>query len=149
MKRTLEVAAIKEGTVIDHIPGDKVLKMLAALNINNNHQITIGVNLESKKQKKKGIIKIAGRKMTETELNKIAVLAPDATINTIIDYEVTKKKNVELFGIEPDTIQCNNPNCITNHEQVQRKFRILEKEPLKILCHFCERTIEKEEIQFI
>ncbi len=148
-KKILEVAAIENGTVLDHLPSEKVLKILEILALQRDNRITLGINLESKKQGKKGIIKIEGRDLLEEEMNKIAILAPEVTINHIKDYSVIKKKKIVLREIEPNTLRCNNPNCITNSEPVLTKFHILEKKPLKLRCYFCERSIEKEEMIFL
>jgi aspartate carbamoyltransferase regulatory subunit len=145
----LEVAAIEEGIVLDHLPSDKVLKIVKILALEEEHCITIGLNLTSKKMGKKGIIKINGGNLTEAEMNKIAILAPDVTTNTIKEYAVVKKKKIALRDIEPDTIRCNNPNCITNHEPATTMFHIVEREPLKLRCHFCEMAIEQKEITFL
>ncbi len=148
-KKILSVAAIEDGTVIDHIPSEKVMKVVEILLLDNIHRITIGLNLESKKKGRKGIIKISGRKLTEAEMNKIAILAPDATLNIIEKYDVVKKKKILLYGIEPNTLCCNNPNCITNHEQAETRFHIMQKEPLRVCCFFCERTGEEDEVRFL
>ncbi len=148
-KKVLEVAAIENGTVLDHLPSEKVLKIVEILALHRESRITLGMNLESKKQGKKGIIKIEGRDLTEEEMNKIAILAPEVTINHIKTYEVVKKKKIVLREIEPSTLKCSNPSCITNAEPVSTKFHILEKRPLKVRCYFCERSIEKEEMIFL
>ncbi|MEK6867241.1 MAG: aspartate carbamoyltransferase regulatory subunit [Nanoarchaeota archaeon] len=148
-QKMLGVAAIEHGTVIDHIPSDKVMKLVEMLLLDNTHRITIGLNLESKKKGRKGIIKISGRKLTEAEMNKVAILAPDATVNNIEDYEVTKKRKIMLHDIEPNTLRCNNPNCITNNEQTETKFQIVTKSPLRVRCFFCERTAEENELKFL
>lgn len=148
-QKILQVAAIENGTVLDHLPSDKVLKILEMLSLDAGHTVTLGINLESKKRKKKGIIKISGRAITEKEMNKIAILAPDATTNFIENYAVVKKKKCMLRDIEPNIIRCNNPNCITNHEEVVTKFYIIEKQPLKIQCYFCERSFNEKEINFL
>lgn len=146
--QTLEVSAIEEGTVIDHLPSEKVLKIVAALDVDRDNCVTIGLNLQSKKKEKKGIIKIAGRELQEAELNKIAVLAPEVTVNTIKGYVVVKKKKIVLRNIEPNTISCPNPNCITNHQNIPTKYIIVEKQPLKLRCYFCERSLNDDEINF-
>lgn len=148
-QKILQVAAIENGTVLDHLPGEKVLKILEMLSLDAGHTVTLGINLGSKKRRKKGIIKISGRAITETEMNKIAILAPDATVNIIESYAVVKKKKCMLKDIEPNTIRCNNPNCITNHEEVVTRFYIIEKQPLKIQCYFCERSMDGKEINFL
>src|SRR3989338_5540232 len=147
-KKVLEVAAIEDGTVLDHLPSEKVLKIVEILALHQESRITLGMNLESKKQGKKGIIKIEGRDLTEEEMNKIAILAPEVTVNHIKNYDVIKKKKIVLREIEPGTLRCNNPNCITNAEPVSTKFHIIEKKPLKVRCYFCELSIEKEEMIF-
>ncbi len=145
----LEVAAIENGTVLDHLPSEKVLKIVEILALHRESRITLGMNLKSKKQGKKGIIKIEGRDLTEEEMNKIAILAPEVTVNQIKNYDVIKKKKIVLREIEPNTLRCSNPNCITNAEPVSTKFHILDKNPLKVRCYFCERSIEKEEMIFL
>ncbi|MBI5073436.1 aspartate carbamoyltransferase regulatory subunit [Candidatus Woesearchaeota archaeon] len=147
--QTLEVSAIEHGTVLDHLPSEKVMKIAGMLGFHTDCCVTIGLNLTSKKHQKKGIIKIAGRDLEEAELNKIAILAPHVTVNTIEGFLVTKKKKIVLRGIEPDTIRCMNPNCITNHQSVITKFHIIEKTPLKIRCYYCERSMEEKEIEFL
>ncbi len=147
--QTLEVSAIEQGTVLDHLPSEKVMKIVGMLDFHIDCCVTIGLNLTSKKQQKKGIIKIAGRELEEAELNKIAILAPNVTVNTISGFMVTKKKRITLRGIEPDTIKCTNPNCITNHQNVITKFHIIEKHPLKVRCYYCERSLEEKEIEFL
>ncbi|PIN77962.1 aspartate carbamoyltransferase regulatory subunit [Candidatus Woesearchaeota archaeon CG10_big_fil_rev_8_21_14_0_10_34_8] len=149
IERTLNVSAIKDGTVLDHLPSNKVLLILKLLTLQEDKFITLGINLPSKKNKKKGILKLADRALSTSELNKIAVLAPETTVNTITNYKVTNKKKIMLKKIESNTIKCSNPNCITNKERTLTKFEIIEKEPLRILCHFCEREMQKEEIQFL
>jgi aspartate carbamoyltransferase regulatory subunit len=144
-----KVAAIREGTVLDHLPSNKVLKLLSLLMMESKNPITIGMNLRSNKQQQKGIIKVGGRALTEKEYNKIAILAPEATVNRIEEYEVVEKRKIELRGIESATIRCNNPGCITNYEPVSQRFKLIDKKPLKIRCHYCERMMDKEEIEFL
>ncbi len=148
-KQILEVAAIKQGTVLDHLPGDKVLQIVELLSCETHSPITLGINLESKKLRAKGIIKLSARNLTEAEMNKIAIIAPDATVNTIENYDVVKKKKIVLRNIEPNTLFCTNPSCITNAEKTITRFHLLEKNPLKIQCFYCERILEKNEIKFL
>ena len=96
-KKELEVAALENGTVIDHIPSDQLFKVVSLLGLEKlNKSITIGNNLISKKIGKKGIIKIADTFFKEEEINKIALIAPNAKINIIKDYRVTEKRPVTL-----------------------------------------------------
>lgn len=148
MKKELKVSAIKEGTVIDHIPSDATFKVAEILNLKDIKRIiSIATNLKSKRLGMKGIIKVAGKTLTKDEVDKIAVVAPKATVNIIHNYEVKEKINVSVPDTFNKIIKCSNPNCITNNENIKTKFYVIKKEPLKVKCHYCERSMEKEEIE--
>ena len=150
MKKEMSISAIKEGTVIDHIPANAAFEVADILNLEGIRSIiSVATNLTSKKSGKKGIIKIGGKYLTQEEVNKIAVVAPKATVNIIENYEVKKKLNVSIPGIINKIIKCSNPNCITNVENAETKFYALSKDPLKIKCHYCERSMNKEDIRIL
>jgi len=76
-RKELVVSALENGTVLDHIPAENVYKALEILNLKGiENQITIGINLASKAQGKKGIIKIEDKFFEDDELNKLALIAP-------------------------------------------------------------------------
>ena len=105
-KKELQVAAIENGTVIDHIPAEKTYEVAKLLNLQNlSVPVTIGYNLPSSKLGKKGIIKIANKFFTDEEINRLSVVAPKIVLNIIRNYEVVEKKTVEtpdeLHGIIP------------------------------------------------
>jgi len=151
MKKELKVPAIREGTVVDHIPSRATFKVIRILDLKDfEHVISVVLNLQSKSMGKKGIIKIGSRFLTEDEVNKIAVLAPNATVNIIKDYTVKEKIKVKIPDVIEKIIKCSNPQCITNNEKDSRtKFYIVEKEPLKIRCHYCERCMQREDIELV
>ncbi|WP_457754256.1 aspartate carbamoyltransferase regulatory subunit [Thermococcus sp.] len=144
----LKVSAIKEGTVIDHIPAGKGLKVIEILNLDtlNGGTVLLAMNVHSKKLGRKDIVKVEGKYLSEEEVNKIALIAPTATVNIIRDYKVAEKFNVEVPEKISGILRCANPNCISNHEYVVPKFYVISKEPLKVRCHYCERTMEEGEI---
>ena len=146
-KKELKVAALENGTVIDHIPSSQLFKVVSILGLENcTNSITIGNNLASKKIGKKGIIKVADRFFKEEDLNKIALVAPAAQINIIRDYQVEKKEvrmPDELRGI----VKCANPKCITNNEPMATLFHVTDKDNCIVKCHYCERSVTKEEIE--
>lgn len=152
-KRTeLKVQAIRSGTVIDHIPTDKTFQVVKMLNLDQStHQIYFGTNLDSKKFGKKGIIKISNKYFEDQEINKIALAAPSATLIEISDYEVTKKENVRLPETVDKIVKCYNPKCVTNIQTVSTKFKVINdhKGNMKLYCHYCEKTMGKEHIDFI
>jgi aspartate carbamoyltransferase regulatory subunit len=151
MKKELSVSAIKEGTVIDHIPSNATLKVVDILDLRGIRSIiSIATNLASKEMGKKGIIKIGGKDLTKEEVDKIAVIAPDATVNIIKNYNVKQKIEVTVPSTIKKIIKCSNPNCITNNEKnVITKFYVLNKAPLTVRCHYCERNMNKEDISLL
>lgn len=149
-KKELQVAALKNGTVIDHIPSDKLFTVVSLLNIKDmDSNVTIGYDLESKKLGKKGIIKIADKFFTDDEISKLSVVAPHIKLNVIKDYAVVEKKEAimpdELKGI----VKCNNPKCITNNEPMQTWFHVVDKEKGLLKCHYCEKEQQKDNIKLI
>lgn len=146
--KQLSVSAIENGTVIDHIPAKNLFKVIQILGLDRiDKQITFGTNLDSKKLEKKAIIKISGVFFEDKDINRIALVAPDAKLNIIRDYEVVEKKLVEV----PDTIvgiaRCVNPKCITNYETVTTKFRVVSKKNVSLKCYYCEKITNQENLQ--
>lgn len=149
-KQELQVAALRNGTVIDHIPSDKLFTVVTLLGLEHmNNNITIGFNLESKKLGTKGIIKIADKFFDDDEINRISVVTPHVKLNIIRDYEVVEKREVympdELRGI----VKCANPKCITNNEPMETVFRVIDKDNCIIKCHYCEKEQDRQDITII
>lgn len=150
MKKELSISAIREGTVIDHIPADATFKVVNILKLEEHDKtVTIATNLVSKKHGKKGIIKIGGKFLTKKEVNKIAVVAPNATLNIIKNYEVNEKADLGIPDSVMGIIKCSNPNCITNLERIKTKFEVVRNEPLKVKCNYCERSMGREDIEIV
>lgn len=148
--KQLSVSAIQDGTVIDHIPAKNLFKVIQILGLDHiDNQVTFGTNLESKRLGSKAIIKIAGVFFEEEDINRIALVAPEAKLNTIRDYEVVDKSVVEV----PDEIRgiakCMNPKCITNFESVKTKFRVVGKNPVSLKCHYCEKITDEDHLNII
>ena len=149
-KKELQVAALENGTVIDHIPSEKLFTVVSLLGLQEmSNNITIGFNLASKKLGKKGIIKVADRFFSDEEINRIAVVAPNVKLNIIRNYEVVEKREVvlpdELVGI----VKCANPKCITNNEPMATRFHVINKEHCIIKCHYCEKEQSLEQIEVV
>jgi len=148
--KQLSVSAIESGTVIDHIPAKTLFKVISILGLDHiDSQITFGTNLESKKLGRKAIIKISGKFFEDTDINRIALVAPEAKLNIIREYEVVEKKVVEV----PDEIvgiaKCMNPKCITNYEKVTTRFRVVSKKSVALKCYYCEKITDQENLQII
>jgi len=148
--KQLIVTAIKEGTVIDHIPSESLFKVISILGLDKtDNLITFGNSLESKKLGKKAIIKVSNVFFSTEDINRISLVAPTAKLNIIREYEVVDKVKVEI----PDTVKgitrCVNPKCITNHEAVVTKFTVMSKDDLRLKCHYCEKITTRDNLDII
>jgi aspartate carbamoyltransferase regulatory subunit len=148
-RKELVVSAIENGTVIDHIPTQSVFQVIRILNLDQfENQIMIGTNLDSSKYGKKGIIKVSNKFFEPEDINKIALVAPTATLIVIKDFSVVEKKKVEIPETIEKFVKCVNPNCITNIENVPTKFKVINKQDSKLKCHYCEKITEKKNMAF-
>ena len=149
-KQALQVAALRDGTVIDHIPSEKLFTIVRLLGLEHmTNNITIGFNLESKKLGRKGIIKIAGKFFCDEEINRISVVAPHVKLNIIRDYEVVEKKEVQMPDELKAIIKCANPKCITNNEPMATLLHVVDKDNCIVKCHYCEKEQKREEFTII
>lgn len=148
-KNQLVVAAIENGTVIDHIPAEKTYQVVNLLQLEKMETpVTIGYNLPSKKIGKKGIIKVSDKLFTDEEISRLSVVAPNVVLNVIKDYEVVEKKTVETPDELRGIVRCNNPKCITNNEPMSTVFNVVDKKRGILKCHYCdkEQYIDKVEL---
>ena len=149
-KKERLVAAIENGTVIDHIPAEKTYAVATLLGLQKlQTPVTIGYNYPSKKLGKKGIIKIEDKFFTDEEISRLSVVAPNVVLNVIRDYEVVEKKKV----VTPDTlkgiVRCNNPKCITNNEPMTTIFHVIDKNSGIIKCHYCDKEQVISEVKLV
>ena len=146
--KELTISAIKEGTVIDHVPAEWAFDIIDVLDLDEmKNTVSIANNLKSRKMGKKCIVKIAGKFLTPEEVNKIAIIAPNATMSIIKDYKVKKKIQLSLPEKVEKIIKCPNPKCITNNEDIKTKFYVLGENPVKLKCHYCERGFDAKEAE--
>ena len=149
-KEEVQVIALKNGTVIDHIPTDKLFTVVNLLGLqNSDSNITIGNNFESKKLGKKGLIKVADRFFSDEEISRLSIVAPNVQLNIIRNYEVVEKKQVIMPDIVKGIVKCSNPKCITNNEPMTTIFHVLCKENGVLKCHYCEKEQNKETIKLL
>lgn len=148
-RKTLRVSKIKNGTVIDHITGGHALDVIKILGITGRVDgvVTVAINVPSKKLDAKDMVKIEGRELKSEEVDKIALLAPHATINIVRNYKVVDKQRVKLPNIIRGIVKCANPACISNSkEPVQPTFYVESEEPLRLRCHYCGYIMEKQDV---
>ncbi len=147
---TLRVKRISNGIVIDHIPPGSALRVLRIIGITGDegYIVSIAMNIPSASMGKKDIVKVEGRELSSEEVNKIALVAPTATINIVRDYEVVEKRKVELPDKIEGILRCVNPKCVTNapREAVHPSFRVISRKPLKLVCEYCGEYLTEEEV---
>lgn len=144
------VAALENGTVIDHIPSELVFTIASLLQLDKlGSSVTIGYNLHSNKLGKKGIIKVADKYFSDEEISRLSVVAPNVVLNIIRDFDVVEKKEVitpdELHGI----VRCSNPKCITNNEPMSTYFHVIDKQHGVLKCHYCEKEQNKSMVKLV
>lgn len=144
----LLVSRIRGGTVIDHIDPGMALVVLKALNMTGREGsvITIAMNVPSGKHERKDIIKVENRFLGPGETNKLALIAPKATVNIVRDYKVVEKRNVELPKEFVGIFDCPNPSCISNSEEVRPVIDVIDKTRQTLKCRYCSRILNVGEL---
>lgn len=149
-KNEMLVAAIENGTVIDHIPADKTYQVVSLLRLEKlDTQVTIGYNYNSKKLGRKGIIKVADKFFNDEEISRLSVVAPNIVLNTIRDYEVVEKRTATIPNELRGIVKCNNPKCITNNEPMPTLFHVVDKQQGILKCHYCEKEQKIEKVELV
>ncbi|MHA1651891.1 MAG: aspartate carbamoyltransferase regulatory subunit [Candidatus Helarchaeota archaeon] len=149
LEKSLRVRKIKNGTVIDHISPGNALNVLRIVGITGKEGmiISIAMNVPSDKSGLKDVVKIENKELAPEEINRIALISPNATINIIRDYEVVQKNKVILEEKIVGVIKCMNPNCITNsNEPVESIFKVIQTNPISLRCLYCDWVIDYNNI---
>ncbi|MBE6525477.1 MAG: aspartate carbamoyltransferase regulatory subunit [Thermoplasmata archaeon] len=146
MVEDFKIAPIRNGTVIDHITSGQALNVLKILNVNEttiNSSISVAIRAKSSKGSVwKDIIKIEDRELDPKSVDKIALIAPNATIAIIRDYYVAEKYKVKLDDKVCGLARCSNPDCITNKgEPVETEFTVTSRDPPILRCTYCDRVL--------
>jgi len=148
-ERMLLIRKIEGGTVIDHIAAGYALDVLRILGIRGRegNVISVAMNVPSRKLGKKDIVKIEDRELSPGEVDRIALISPDATINIIRDFVVAEKKRVSLPEVVVGVVKCSNPSCVSNGgEPVVSRLDVVRREPLLLRCRYCGAIVEREDV---
>lgn len=149
-KKERLVAAIENGTVIDHIPFDKTYQVATILELHNlTSPVTIGQGYPSSKIGRKGIIKVSDKFFTDEEISRLSVVAPKVVLSIIRDFEVVEKKTVETPDELHGIIKCNNPKCITNNEPMSTVFHVVDKANGICRCHYCDKEQQMNNVTLV
>ena len=148
--KELKVTSIQEGMVIDHIPSKHTFKVAELLNLEQaNATVIIASNLSSNKIPSKGLIKVSGMTLENTLLQKIALIAPQASVSIIKNHQIVEKKTLPSPSILSNILKCINPNCITNVEIMKTEFVVEQEAPLSLRCKYCERSITRNDMELL
>ncbi len=148
MSNKLQVEAIQEGSVIDHIPVQQGIKILKFFKLTQtNEKITVGLNLATHNGQGKDLIKVENTFISDEQANQLALFAPDATINQIKDFKVVNKFAVQLPDSFIGVLACPNSNCISHNEPVKTRFYVNKKNDLTLKCHYCEKAFSRSFFQ--
>ena len=144
--RPYKVYKIEKGIVIDHIPNKRALDVIKILGLDSDFDslVTLGMNLDSGKMGSKDVVKIENKELSKEDLNKLALVCPNVTINIIQDSTLVNKHKAELPTKVEGLIKCPNPGCVTRIEDIKTIFYPVEE---KLKCHYCERSFEKDRIE--
>lgn len=143
MTPKLQVEAIQNGSVIDHIPAQQGIKILQFFKLAQaNAKITVGLNLNKNNGQRKDLIKVENTFINDEQANQLALFAPDATINLIENFKVVNKFKVQLPEAFVGVLACPNSNCISHNEPVKTKFYVNKRQQLKLKCHYCEKSFD-------
>jgi len=137
----LRVAKIRNGTVIDHVSGGQALNVLSILGIDGSEGlgVSVGMNVPSDRLGHKDVVKVEDRELSQSEVDVISLIAPEATINIIRDFEVVQKNRVDRPETVVGLLSCPNRNCITNaNEPVESKFQVVDD---GVRCAYCGTII--------
>lgn len=135
----MNIDAIENGYVIDHIPAGKAMSVYEVLKLSKlSCQVAIITNAKSKKQLSKDIIKI--NELIDLDLDLIAFIAPDATVNIIKDGKRIEKKKLSLPKKLINVVRCPNPRCICNNETIDHIFKLTDSKGT-YRCLYCETKV--------
>jgi len=150
MSEMRRVTAICNGTVVDHIPAGRAIQVLRMLrlDIGRSNPISLVMNVPSAKLGRKDVLKIEDRELSQEELDRLALIAPSASISLIRNYSVAEKMQADLDEELVNIARCSFCNCITqnSHEPLPHKLRVANVDPLEIRCSYCGRGQDMDEI---
>ncbi len=148
--REFKVFRIENGIVIDHVPHWSAFKVLDILGLRGTDSlVTVGFGMESDQMGRKDLVKVENRELTARDIHRIALVAPQATINRIRESVIVDKFKVKLPRSIEGLIRCPNVSCITHVEPAPSKFTTRSRDPLELICHYCHAVTDKENLEFL
>jgi len=150
MKEMRRVTAIRNGTVVDHIPAGHALQVIRMLRINISRAtpVSLVMNVPSDKLGRKDVLKIEDRELNQEELDRLALIAPIASIAIIRNHAVAEKLKVELADDLVNIASCSFSNCITKNarEPLPHRLKVMSRDPLEVRCYYCGKGQNLDEL---
>lgn len=145
----LKAKKIENGIVIDHLPAGSVPKVMELLGVKYGYsgEVSAVMNVPSAHYDKKDILKLEGKALDAKQVNKIALIAPNATINTVKSFVVVDKRMVQVPKTLENVVNCPNGNCITNMDGNPRLL-LEQAAPLKLRCAYCEKVYSEQDLKY-
>ena len=150
MSEMRRVTAIRNGTVVDHIPSGYAMQVISILRINTDRAtpVSLVMNVPSDKLGRKDVLKIEDMELDQEDLDRLALIAPSASIAIIRNHAVAEKMNVELADDLLNIAKCSFSNCITKNdrEPLPQRMKVVSRDPLEVRCYYCGRGQEIDEL---
>ncbi len=140
----LNVGKIEEGFVLDHIQAGKSLSLYHHLQLDKlDCPVAIIKNARSNKMGKKDILKVECD-VDQMDLDVLAVIDHNITVNVIKNGEIVEKKELMLPKEIRNIIYCHNPRCITSIEQgLPHVFTLSDEKKEIYRCKYCEEKFDR------
>ena len=149
-RQKMLVQKISDGTVIDHVSAGRALSVLRLLGDPQDRGVTVALvmNVESSKMGKKDILKVEGVELNDEQIQKLALIAPLASVNIIRSYRVLQKKSAVLPRTIIGILRCTATTCVSVREKdsVPSVFSLVTSSPLVYRCKYCGRDLTEQEI---
>ncbi len=150
MAEMRRVTAIRNGTVIDHIPAGHALQVIQMLHIDMTRStpVSLVMNVPSDKLGRKDVLKIEDRELNQEQLDRLALIAPAASIAIIRNHALAEKLRVKLADDMVNVARCSFSNCITKNarEPLPQRLSVISQDPLEVRCYYCGRGQDLEEV---
>lgn len=140
----LNIGGLYEGVVIDHIKAGGAMEIYKYLNLEKiDSSVAIIKNAKSNKMGKKDIIKIEGP--ITVDLDILAVLDPNITLNFIEHDEIVRKDHPSLPVKVTNIFKCKNPRCVTSSDTergLPHTFKLTDEKHRIYRCVYCEQKFK-------
>ena len=143
----LKIGKIEQGFVLDHIKAGTSLSLFYQLGLDKiDTPVAIFRNAKSNKMGKKDILKVECD-VDMINMDVLAVIDHNITVNVIKDGEIVEKKELVLPKEIRNVFRCKNPRCITSIEQeLPHIFYLADEKQEVYRCKYCEEKFSSKNL---